>query len=400
LKTSLLELTRSLIEQDTVSAHGTGKIADFVANELSDFGFKTRLHETTVEGVRQTNVIAWVGPAEPDGLIISGHLDTVPFQGQPGWNSDPLELVTADGRVVGRGVTDMKGFVAQCLVAARDIRPESLTSPLVFIYTCLEEVGCLGARGLAPVLPSLIPEIPIPKLAWIGEPTDYEVFHAHKGVVDFEIVVHGQGGHSSLPDKGVNAITVAGKVLERIDSVQKAHIRKSRREDERLFSDAPFATFNVGSIKGGTASNMIPEECRIRLSYRPLPGTDPLGPYLEITKGLEALDLHDAAGGSSIAEVSFGTPLVVAGLNSPTGTTLEKALRRNAKVGRSGLPFCTDGGAFETAGITSLICGPGELSQAHQPNESISRTSLENGPDFIRDVLRKLCGAVFRESRT
>lgn len=395
MERDIFGLTKILVGHDTVSSHGTGALADFVANDLHDSGFETRLHETGEGEVRQTNLIAWAGPPEPDGLILSGHLDTVPYRSQPGWESDPLDLLEQDGRLVGRGVTDMKGFVAQCLDVARTTRVESLTAPFVFIFTCLEEVGCLGARALVPALPSLLPDMPVPKVAWIGEPTNYKVFHAHKGVVDFEIIVRGQGGHSSLPDRGVNAITVAGRVLSEVDKIQKAQFDRRGKGTEDLFPDAPFATFNVGTIEGGTATNMIPEMCRIRLSYRPLPGDDPLGPYIELSERLSVIDLRDAAGGTHVAEVSFGEPLIVAGLNSPLGNPLEQALGKTPTVGRLGLPFCTDGGAFELAGIESLICGPGDLSQAHQPNESIACASLEKGPDLIRTVVKKLCRATF-----
>ncbi len=388
----LSELLGELVSIDTVSQNGNGRAADLLADHLEGTGLRVRLQETAADtSDRQTNVVAWAGPDEPDGLILSGHIDTVPFDAQPGWTLEPLALTERDGRLVGRGTTDMKGFIAQCLAAVQQVPLEQLERPIVFLFTCEEEVGCFGAEKLTAALPELLQDLPLPRLAWIGEPTSYRVFHAHKGVVDFAIHVEGQGGHSSLPALGCNAIAVAGKVLAEIGTLQTEHRARRSATGEQLFPDAPYNTWNVGVIQGGSASNMIAESCRIRLSYRPLPDEDPLSAYRELGERLAALEERDDSGGEGRAKISLGEPIVVAGLDSPAGSRLEHALG-GAGERRTGAPFCTDGGAFARAGIDSLICGPGELAQAHQPDESIDARALARGPEMIVDVIREVCG--------
>jgi acetylornithine deacetylase len=392
MKDYLIETVERLVSFDTVSQNGNGQAADQLADELDRHGFAVKLHETGEADRRQTNVVAWAGPEEPDGLILSGHIDTVPFAEQPGWTTDPLKLTAQGDRLIGRGTTDMKGFIAQCLAATRELRVAELRRPVVLLLTCEEEVGCLGASRLAEDLPGLLPDLPLPRCAWIGEPTSYRVFHAHKGVVDFEIRIGGRGGHSSLPQLGCNAIAVAGEVLREIGALQQELRSRPAGASGELFPDAPYNTWNVGVIHGGSASNMIADECRIRLSYRPLPDEDPEAAYRELVSRLAQLDAKDFAGGEERARIEVGRPLVVAGLDTPVGSPLERALGA-ADAGRAGAPYCTDGGAFARAGIDSLICGPGELDQAHQPDESIARDALGRGPELIAAVIRELCVA-------
>ena len=160
--------------------------------------------------------MAWAGPSHPDGLIISGHIDTVPFEGQPGWTRDPLNLEDAGDKLYGRGTSDMKGFIAACLDAMREFEVARLKRPLVFVFTASEEVGCLGAEKVGPELRTILGETPVPRMAWIGEPTSWQVSHAHKSIFLFDIRVRGKGGHSGAPAAGVNAIAVMGKIIAAI----------------------------------------------------------------------------------------------------------------------------------------------------------------------------------------
>ena len=179
--------------------------------------------------MRKANLVAWLGPPEPGGLILSGHLDVVPFAGQPGWTREPLRLAAEGDRLYGRGTSDMKGFLAQCLAAARRLDPASLERPLVFVFTCDEEIGCLGAERLRPVLGALLGELPLPRLCWIGEPTRWRVLHAHKGIVAFEVEARGRGGHSSVPEAGVNAIALAARAIAAIGELQAELAPRPRR---------------------------------------------------------------------------------------------------------------------------------------------------------------------------
>lgn len=395
MTTYLRELATHLIGCDTVSTKSNVEAMEYLGAHLESYGFRTALHRAEVAGVPKVDLVAMAGPPEPDGLIVSGHVDVVPFIGQPGWQRDPLRLEVEDDRVYGRGASDMKVFLAQCVEAAAQLDLASLQHPLVFIFTSDEEVGCRGAERLVPVLPSLLGAIPQPRLAWIGEPTSYQVFHSHKGVAIFSITVHGLGGHSSMPEQGVNAIAVAGKVIDTIGRYQEELRQQPATAFAELFPESPYTTLNFGSVRGGTAANMIAEECTIQVSYRPLPQGDPLEAYHEIARRVQGIDLRDYGSPHHRARLEIGEAFVVPPLLSPRDTPLESALfSRLDRKTSGGAPFATDGCQFARAGIASLICGPGDLEQAHQPNESMRREAFENGTRVILDVVHTLCGTV------
>lgn len=388
----LYEVMRRLVAFDTVSARSDVAAMEYVAHELGANGFQTVLCPAKIFGVAQANLVAWAGPPRADGLIISGHIDTVPFEGQPGWTRDPLKLESAGNRIYGRGTSDMKGFIAQCLEAMTRLDRSKLARPLVFVFTASEEVGCLGAEAIAPVLKEVLGEIPVPRLAWIGEPTSYTVCHAHKSIVLFDVTVRGIGGHSGAPAFGVNAIAVMGRVIEAIGSYQEERRAHRDASFEAVFPDSPYDVLNFGTIDGGLALNMIAEQCRLRISYRSLPDADPLTVYREIGRRLAILDRHDYASRDQRATIEIGPAMVVPPLNSPRGTVLEKVLFDATGARESaGAPFGTDGGWFSPSGIVSLICGPGDFDQAHQPDEYIRREPFENGVATVARVIEKMC---------
>jgi acetylornithine deacetylase len=388
----LYEVARRLVGFDTVSAKSDLAAIEYLAKQLEAHGLTTALQPVEILGVAQANLVAWIGPPRADGLIISGHVDTVPYDGQPGWEREPLKLETAGERIYGRGTTDMKGFIAQCLDAARTLDAGRLKRPLVFVFTASEEVGCLGAHSVAPALRQILGHTPVPRLAWIGEPTSYAVCHAHKSIVSFGVTVRGVGGHSGAPAKGVNAIAVMACVIDTIGRLQEERRLRAHPEFAAIFPDAPCDVLNFGTVAGGIASNMIAEECRLRISYRTLPDADPLEIHREIGRRLAALDTHDYAGRENRAKIEIGPASVVPPLNSPRGTVLEAALF-DATGARSsgGALYGTDGGWFTGSNIVSLICGPGDLDQAHQPNEHIRRDAFERGPAMIHKVIDKMC---------
>jgi acetylornithine deacetylase len=389
----LFELAGRLIGTDTVSARGNAALMAELAERLERAGFRARLQRWGEGGAEKANLVAVAGPPEPGGLILSGHLDIVPFEGQPGWTRDPLRLAFDGDRVYGRGTSDMKVFLAQCVDAAFALDLRALRRPLVCLFTSDEEIGCLGAARLAPELDALLGEIPKPTQAWIGEPTSWQVFHAHKGIVAFGVTVRGRGGHSSLPSAGVNAIAVAAQALASVGELQ-AELRKRPRADfAALFPEAPYTTLNFGTIGGGTASNMIAERCVFTVSYRPLPDEDPLAVYREARARILERAHHDW-GSDLAAQLEVSEPLLAPGMLSPAEGPLEAALRERLGAGPpGGAPFCTDGGRFAAAGIASWICGPGDLDQAHQPDESVSRAAFESGTEHIVRVVERLCGA-------
>jgi len=388
----LLELTRRLIACDTTSALSNLPAIDLLADWLGSRGFRTGRQSWESGGVAKANLVAFAGPPVPGGLIVSGHTDTVPWQEQPGWDRDALVLEVNDERVYGRGSSDMKVFLAQAAIAAADVGVQRLARPLVLAFSADEEVGCLGAERLAPALAELLGELPLPTLCWIGEPTSWEVYHAHKSFAAFDVRIRGRGGHSGLPGLGVNAIGAAAAVLTEIGRYQSELAARPSPEFAAIFPQAPNTTVNFGTIRGGSAANVIADECVLRVSARTLPTVDPLEAYREIGRRLAVLDARDPASPRRRAEVSLGEPMVVPAMQTPRGTTLEHVLcERLGKRDVTGALLGADGCRFQTVGVQSLLCGPGDFGEAHQPNESISRRAFEDGVAVIRSVIERLC---------
>ena len=390
-KTSLFDLTAEMVAADTVPSRSSVAAMERIADRAESLGARVRLQRFDGEAA-QANLVAVLGPDTPDGLVLSGHLDVVPFDGQPGWTREALRLAEEDGRLYGRGTSDMKAFLAQCLVALEGVDAERLERPVVLLFTADEEVGCQGSRRMVRALPELLGETPAPRLAWIGEPTSGAVFHAHKGIVAFEVEVAGAGGHSSIPEAGTNAIGVAARCIDAIAEIQQQLREQATGAFADLYPEAPYTTLNFGTIEGGSASNMIAESCRFSVSYRPLPDEPPLGLYERIQERILDPALCDRGSPQRPAQLTIGRPLVAPGMLSPKGTGLEAALREIVgEHGEGGAPFCTDGGHFADAGIDSLVCGPGDLTQAHQPDESIDAAAFHAGPEQIRRVVERLC---------
>jgi acetylornithine deacetylase len=388
----LYEVLERLIGIDTVSSNSDAPAMDFIAERLEAHGFRIHLHRMTIDGTPQVNMVAWAGPPESGGLAVSGHVDTVPFAGQPGWERDPLKMEVDDARVWGRGTSDMKGFLAGCVAAVAGIDVATLKRPVVFVFTSNEEVGCFGAKDLAPMLGEILGETPAPELMWIGEPTSWQVQYAHKSIVVFDVNVRGIGGHSGAPEQGVNAIAVAGRVLEAIGHLQ-AERRVPNAKFASTFPASPHAVLNVGRISGGIAANIIAEHCRFTVTYRTLPESDQMDLYHEIQRRVAALDTYDYASNNHRATIEVGQPLAVPPLLSPRDTPLERALLDVAATRDvGGAPFVTDGGWFAKAGMIPLICGPGDLDQAHKPNENIRRAALEETAGKILRVVDRVCG--------
>lgn len=386
------EVLERLTGFNTVSALSNVPAAEYLADQLDDHGFKCALHQIEVSGVRQANLLAWIGPATANGLIISGHIDTVPFEGQPGWERDPLKIEVADGRIYGRGASDMKGFLAQCVEAARVLEAARLRRPLVFLFTANEEVGGEGAKRIAPELPHLLGDVPTPRLAWIGEPSSNRVIRAQKSIATLSVKVSGRGGHSGLPEQGVNAIAVMGKVINALGSLQAE--RRLARDSElaALFPESPYDVMNFGVISGGLAHNIIAEECTLKVSYRSLPNADPMKLFNEIEHLIGEIDPHDYGSPDHRATITVSAPLVLPPMIAPAGTALEQALFAATRTATTeGALYWTDGGWFAREGIRTLICGPGEFDQAHRPNESIPRGAFDAGPATILDVIDRLC---------
>ena len=375
-----VEMLRRLVAHDTVSAKSNLGLIEDVARYLAGHGVSSRVvHDQT--GTK-ANLFATIGPTIDGGVVLSGHTDVVPVDGQP-WTSPPFVLTERDGRLYGRGTADMKGFIATVLALV----PEFLERPpRVPVHLCLsfdEEVGCLGIPAL---IRQLGKELPRPRMVIVGEPTGMKVVNAHKGINACLTIVTGKDGHSSLPHLGLNAISAAGEVLRVLDDLA-AELRVTPAMGG-IDVDPPWTTLNVGRIEGGVAVNIIPRECRVAWEMRPVPGFDPL-PVLDRFEDYLRGDLSprlkarcDGAGAEN--RILCAVPALTPGAQSPAETLGLALTGQNRSLA---VAYASEAGLFQQAGIHAIVCGPGNIEQAHQPDEYVSLEQLESCARFLRRLI-------------
>ncbi|HVB25188.1 MAG TPA: M20 family metallopeptidase [Ktedonobacteraceae bacterium] len=397
-QSELWDISRRLVGFNTVSALSNVLAAEYIGNSLEDCGFTVRVLRESVEGVEKATVLAWVGPEVAGGLIVSGHTDIVPFEGQPGWTMEPLVMRTDGERIYGRGVTDMKVFLAQMLLAAKQLPLKELKRPLVYIFSCDEEIAGQGSARLLNVLPQIFQGYPLPTVALIGEPTGFAVFPAHKGYATFDIHVRGKGGHSSAPHRGLNAIEKMADVIEVFKEANMRLQQQVSSENARLFPEFPASVFNFGVIAGGMAPNMIAESCSLTTSIRIAPGDKLEDILADVREKIDSTIVKSMRQNCSECGVSIGRMTIVPPMSSPTQDAFCELLCRVMDTqAEMGAPYATDGGQFQRAGIHSYICGPGLLEEAHQPNESMPVRNFFTGLEKLKHTLHEWC--IHREAQ-
>jgi len=348
-----VELLRTLVGFDTTSHRSNLGLIHWVADYLAAHGVEARLIPS--DDGQKANLLATLGPDVAGGIVLSGHTDVVPVDGQA-WDSDPFTLVEREGRWHGRGAADMKGFIAACLAAVPSWRSLELRRPIHLALSYDEEVGCFGVPRL---IAAMRADMPTPALAVIGEPTQMRVGLAHRGFFGHRITFSGRPVHSGDPALGVSAIEPAVQLIAQL-----------ARFGRTLRAQGNRTTFNVGCIHGGTAINIVPGCCEVTWEFRP---TDAAS-TAQVTQELARL----LAGVSPEVAVEL-TPLAgVPALCAPEGEGgAVDTLRRWGALWPPGeIPFGTEAGFFQQAGIPSLVCGPGAIAQAHQPNEWIAASEL------------------------
>lgn len=365
----------TLIAFPTVSSRPVTAIAAFLAERFEAMGFSIERFDDPRDATK-TNVVCAVGPADTDGLVLSGHMDVVPTEGQP-WTSDPFVMRTlANGRLVGRGTADMKGFIAACLSGISRLDLRKLKRQIVLVWTHDEEVGCHGSAHLAQTLQ--LTGRKLPSACWIGEPTEFQILRQHAGHVGVEIALTGAAAHSAYPDLGANAIVAAGRAVNALDELA-AHWRQSY--------DGPRGVpLNIGNIGGGAAINIVPDRCIIQLGFRPLPGMGHEGLVSQLQRCLDDVRLPD--GTALKSHVLRVTP----SLQTREGTPLQTLLSPHAAVQETGTAgYATDGGNLARVGCEPLIYGPGSIQVAHQADEYIDTAALLLAADQVEAVIRSRC---------
>lgn len=370
-----IEHLRRLVAFDTVSRHSNLPVIDYIEAQLAPLGFSC-LRVPSHDGAK-CNLLARIGPEKEGGIVLSGHTDVVPVDGQD-WHSDPFTLTEKDGKLFGRGTADMKSFIACCLALAPELARTPPARPVYFAFSYDEEVGCLGVPHL---LTHMQGRVPAPAFAVVGEPTLMQVVSAHKGVLSFETVVKGVEAHSSQPHLGVNAIHIACELAHFLIGMGK-DIADSGARDTRF--EPPHSTVHVGIIHGGVARNIIAKECRFVWEIRPLPGIDP-DPWLARFEAYCENHRRQMPGGSIVT-----TPVSrMLGVALPAGAQPHlAAVMRAAQTNREhAVSFATEAGVFNAFGIPSIICGPGSIDQAHQPDEFIETAQIDACIDFLRRLV-------------
>jgi len=373
-----------LVAFDTTSRDSNLDLIHFVRDYLSGHGVDSTIIRDADEP--KANLYATIGPQDRPGIMLSGHTDVVPVDGQE-WNSDPFRMVERNGRLYGRGTCDMKGFIALVLANIPEFLRRGLDTPIHLALSYDEEVGCLGVRHLI----DLVNTLPVrPRMAIIGEPTEMQVIVAHKGKTDVNVHVRGFECHSALAPSGVNAVDYAAELIGHISRMARRVAGEGPFDDE---FDVPHSTLHTGVIQGGTALNIVPKDCRFEFEIRNLPQQDPQ-PLLDEIYRFAADELeprmravHPDTG------ISFDQGVQYPGLDmrpDDEAVTLVKALagqNSHAKVA-----FGTEGGLFQQdAQIPCVICGPGSIAQAHKPDEYLSLEQLDAGQAFLGRLADRVC---------
>lgn len=376
-----LDILRRLVGFPTVSSDSNLALIDWVEAFLDTHEVP---HWRVNEGQGKSSLLARVGPEVAGGIVLSGHTDVVPVKDQP-WTSDPFILTAREGKIFGRGTADMKAFIALALAHTSYFKTQKLARPVWFAFSHDEEIGCLGA---APMAQALVARNVTPALVVVGEPTSMQLVGAHKGIVSFETIITGREAHSSMPEQGVNAVMLMGELIHTLNGI--AAVYREKKEPLSGFP-SPYSTVHVGTVEGGTARNIIPRYARICWEVRPLPGEDVealLAPYYAKVAELETqMQRTDPATGIVTRQLTQVHGLKAVADDAPH---IALACHLAQSNGAHPVSYGTEGGIFQHHGLPTIICGPGSIDQAHQPDEFVTPEQLLLGATFMQRVAEVL----------
>ncbi|MGA0025041.1 MAG: acetylornithine deacetylase [Burkholderiales bacterium] len=379
-----LRLIRELIAFPTVSRDSNLELIDFVRELLRPLDADVRL--TFDRDKRKANLFATLGPRGEPGMVLSGHTDVVPVDGQD-WATDPFAVAERDGRLYGRGTSDMKSFIA-CALALAPEYAGRLKTPLHFAFSYDEEVGCLGVREL---LADMAQAGIRPLSCVVGEPTEMRPVIAHKGKQSYRCTVRGLASHSAYAPYGVNAVEAAAEAVAFLKRLARRH--RDRGPYDRGF-DVAYTTVHTGVIRGGTALNIVPQDCVFDFEFRNLPGDDPDALLREfeahVRKVIEP-EMHavDPQTGFSIVKMSE-IPALDTGAEAAI-TALAQEFSGSGDLAK--VSFGTEASQFQVAGVPTVVCGPGSIRQAHKPDEFVTLAQVAQCEAFLHGLYGRLCGA-------
>ena len=373
------QLIRTLVGFDTISRDSNLPLIEFVENYLDDQGIRSR-RVPSPDGAK-SNLVASVGPERAGGVILSGHTDVVPVDGQD-WDTDPFGVVQAEGRLYGRGTCDMKGFIGIALALVPQMK--TLRRPLHFALSYDEEVGCLGAPAM---IETITAELPAPAAVIVGEPTSMAAVTGHKGIVALRTVVRGYETHSSQTQRGVSAVMTAARLVGYLGGM--AEQLAADTEPGNGF-EPHHSTVHVGIIQGGIALNIISRDCEFVWDIRNIPPDDPqvlVDQFEQYCRDEVLPEMRRRHPDCSITtELLAQAPAF--GMSDSPALALVQSLTGQSNTGQ--VSYAAEAGLFQAAGLPVVLCGPGSIDQAHQPNEYISLSQVAAGEAFLRDLIGQL----------
>jgi len=376
---SPLDMLARLVSFDTESDKSNLDLIDSVCAYLDGWGVPyLRLPNAAGD---KAAILATIGPMVDGGVVLSGHTDVVPVTGQA-WTGDPFTLRVADGRAYGRGAVDMKGFDALALALVPDMLAADLKRPIHILLSYDEETTCLGSLdGIA----RFGEDLPRPAAVIVGEPTGMEVADAHKSIVTCLTTVHGHEAHSARPALGANAVSAACDLVAGLNRIADLMIE---RGDSSGRFDPASTTIHVGTIHGGTARNILAKECRFHWEYRGLPDLDPAEIPRLFAQEVERVTRERLNRYGAFGRIETLEEVDIPGLAPEPGSEAERLCLRFAGRNRTiAVPYATEAGRFQAAGLPTVVCGPGDIAQAHQPDEFITLDALGQGERFLRKLI-------------
>lgn len=377
-------LLADLVAFDTTSRSSNLALLAFVEELLDTHGIP---HTRGMDGSgTKANLVARIGPEVEGGVVLAAHTDCVPVEGQP-WSRDPFSLSADGDRLYGRGTTDMKGFLASVLAHLPAMAAAPLTRPILLVLTYDEEIGTIGAPSAVELLLATQPR---PEAVIVGEPTLLSPVTAHKGVRSYTTIVEGRDGHSSQPHLAANALTAAARIATFIDDLAAGH--RARAADPTF--DPPYTTCNLATLQAGQAINIVPRRAELTWEYRPVPADDSDALAAEVERYATEVVLPQLRTTTGEGTITFRAEAIARGLAPEPDGAAEALVRRltGATAPGGSVPFGTDGGHFQAAGLSTVVCGPGSIEQAHQPDEWIATEQLAGCDEMLEALIAELAG--------
>ncbi len=374
-----VELISKLVSFATVSRDSNLELIEFVRAYLDEHGIESRLVPSD-DGAK-ANLYATIGPMVEGGVVVSGHTDVVPVDGQP-WDTDPFTLVQKDGRLYGRGTADMKSFHAVALALLPEMLGRKLQRPIHLALSYDEEIGCLGAPRMIERIAS---ELPRSRAVLVGEPTSMCVVNAHKSLTGLETVVTGHEAHSSQTHRGVSAVMTAARLIAFLEDMARENAGGT---PSGMPFEPPFSTIHVGTVQGGTATNIISRECRFSWDMRCIPEDDPqtfLDRFAEFCGDQILPDMRAIAPEADIVTHIWASAPALE--PEPDGEAEMLAKQLTGYNSTDVVAYLAEAGQFQQAGFSTVLCGPGSIDQAHQPNEYIETSQVDECVGFFHRLI-------------